>query len=308
MRYRNLSIDRTIFPSESTTTTTLDGPSQNSFERAKDFGTLGSLGRGWKAQGMLTGEWRDRLGRQRRALPSEAPAGKAVREASPNQSDACSVSSVEAPTSFERLVEELRARLPRYPPPLMDVAVAQPTGSVKSVAANAIDGGNSPKQGQATDKRHGYGNSVWNTTATGRKSGAVALETRIVAKLTNRARRAEAPNSDSALPSYTGLRGKNVGNFPPKYGQNEISQPGVGGYPCRQTGYPSSTLPIYQKKNAVNPYRDCGVSRWAMTIVSGSEVSPSAALVAAAKAQERALPLLQVCAVTIADRNEPRQG
>lgn len=295
MRYRNLPIDRS--------TTTLDRSSQNTLERTKSFGTLGSLGRGWKAQGMLTGKGRDHLGQQRWTLPSEAPAGKAAREGSPNQSDACSVPSMEVPTRFERLVEELRERLPRYPPPLLDAVVAQSTSSLKS-----IDDGNSPKQGQVTD-------SVSDVTATGRKPGAVALETGPMAGLTNhtngQGRREEARNSDSAPSSYTGLRDKGVRNFLPKYGQNEISQLLLrsrdGADSCRQRGHRPSTmsLPKHQKKNAVAPYRNCGGSSSAMII---APESPSAAMVAAAKAQERALPLLQVCAVTIADPYEPRWG
>lgn len=296
-RYRNLSIVRR--------TTALGGSSQNTLERTNDFGTLGSLGRGWKAQGMLTGKRRDHLGRQRRTLPSKAPTRKIVCEGSPNQWDICSVPSVEEPTSFERLVEE---RLPRYPLPLMDAVVAQSTSSLKSTTANAINDDNSPEQGQAMD-------SVWDVTMTGRKSGAVALETGPAAGLTNRAngqgRREEVRNGDSAPPSYTGLRGKGVRNSPPKYGEKENSQlllrPRDGGDSCRQTGYRSLTMSLPKQKNppAVAPYRDCGGSNSAMII---APESPSAAMVAAAKAQERALPLLQVCAVAIADLYKPRWG
>lgn len=277
----------------------------------------------WRPQGMLAGEWRDRFGRTRRACPKPssvtchghqnagAPAGSQHRAASfggyarslagsdkrcPAAAGAAS-SCAGTDTSFEGLVEELRKRLPRTFP-LMELVTAQHIQMV-----------------YGDDNDNGIPNSSSAVAMTG---GGVPMDSKRGRGYRIEARE-EFPPGCLRLRRAVGIAGQKEGSLSEarsrKLGENGNNQSGV--------------LPATAENDAVGPllssaghgillFADGNSTRvsnstnrvasitTALSESASSANSPSAAMVAAAKAQERALPLLQVCAVQVTPGGQPR--
>lgn len=219
-------------------------------------------GGAWKAQGLLAGEWRDKKGRLRRASPSDV-----------HSSPACTSSvrtSSYAPSevSFDGLVQELRDRLP---PPFPKTKLETTT-----YKARLCD-----EEAKARCSRDVIGEKEKSPGASGAGcSVSCSCEQHI------------KPEK---------REGKTLSPFP--VGCLQLSaQIGRGTIPTR------IRLTAHRTKGAM-PWDDAAArvreddpcahnstrGEMAATAIRSS-CSPSAAMVAASKAQERALPLLQVYA------------
>eukprot|EP00752_Nemacystus_decipiens_P016893 g15122.t1 len=245
--------------------------------------------RGWRVQGQIAGEWRDRLGRHRRARPTEnantnaiaasgsGPAADLSRISSLPNSSSCAGSEV----SFEGLVDELRERLPRSSLLAKFVGSQRQNGTVVCPGVEAMVTGavscslDHHQEEDPLRKRRQIGESSRSEHERGEEAkgamppGCLRLRHPLVGPM-----RANA-NSQPLLRQN---------------GQRLSSAAGVG-------PQPSLVMPpggmLFSDGSA---YRLV-----AMEAVDSENASPSAAMVAAAKAQERALPLLQVCAVKVSE-------
>ena len=309
VHHRHVLIDRACCPLEGKIS--LDRSSRRGFtgktEATKRLGALEveSCERGWKAQGMLAGEWKDRLGRQRRALPFEATPAQSARAGTCHESVSSSCAATEI--SFERLLEELRERLPRSPH--MELVAAQTTGGVNT--AGVIDSGNVDRRGQESDKRHRHDSRGWDAIAAGGPPGRAIYEAATPAAPLDKKRESQ-PSRDGRLrdsgasPPSTVSRGGMLTREETftRSSRYVVVRPRVGNSSGQPTGSWASPL-LAHKTKAPYPSRYGGISRLPAAAASGDEASPSAAMVAAAKAQERALPLLQVCATNFMDFPTP---
>lgn len=214
--------------------------------------------RGWRAQGLLAGEWRDRMGRHRRAIPLEKAhiGGAGVScEASAQAASSCAGTEV----SFEGLVEELHERLP-------------PTSPHTELAA--------------TRKAA--------TTASGTRWGAAGMEGM---RSNYNPRLGITPIRLRYPPGCLQLKGT-IGTYmrlPPQ----ERPALSTTRIPCMSRGHQNLGPPSLLGPGIVS--LETGHSRNTyFTVPVGTTIaetaSPSEAMVACAKAHERALPLLQVCA------------
>lgn len=246
--------------------------------------------RGWKVQGQLAGEWRDKLGRHRRARPTENANTNAIPDSGTAfAADVSMISSFPGTScagtevSFEGLVEELRERLPRASP-LTEFVTAQQQNTrhmcpgVEAMVPRAIT--------TITDeKKHCGGNSTTHTgrmqqgeaAAAGMPPGCLRLRHPMMETM-------RTPTSSHHM----------VGSVPgcdsSKNNPRLKSSLGVGPQPSLvlpsgDTVFPDGSAYRLVTAEATHP----------------DDSSPSAAMVAAAKAHERALPLLQVCAVKVAE-------
>lgn len=261
--------------------------------------------RGWKVQGQIAGEWRDRLGRHRRARPSE--------NANTNVIDVSRISSIASSScagsevSFEGLVDELRERLPRAS--LLEGLVAAQRHSgchvypgVEAVLPGTITG--------SLDEQH---EDPLRRNKQGGASGRVCGNPRRPAPPVTAGTAGRRNWSSSSPEQHREVEAK--GLMPP--GCLKLRHPMTG--PMRAH---ANSQPLLSRQNSQRPdsaagtgpqpslvlppggvfFSDGSAFRLVATEAADSEnASPSAAMVAAAKAQERALPLLQVCAIKVAE-------
>lgn len=275
--------------------------------------------RGWRAQGLLAGEWRDRFGRHRRSCHSDRPQHAAAVTSSvvadlSMASISCSSSCAGTEVSFEGLIEELRKRLPHSSSSLLEMVAAQ-----HSVAESALEEANSmeieagnPERNRARGEpdrdvdieaagegrryhdasNYNNNNNTWNfeDERVGEKSSSSIRRDTTRGCTTRTQQQRELPRGcvqlrpmvepfraslpRQALPAGFGSRLRQaVGSNPSSLQMGSFSHGGSSVYNITATA----------------------------TAVREENVSPSAVMVATAKAQERALPLLQVCAVKLVE-------
>lgn len=281
--------------------------------------------RSWRAQGLLAGEWRDRFGRHRRAGHSvyhsdkqrhggSSPLAADLSMASvPCSSTSCAGTEV----SFEGLIEELRKRLPNSSSSLLEMVAAQhnadasvfettpslmATGTAKNLDREIRGGGGAGDTLDMGAAGGGGGHRDTSNNNTWSNSGDENIRRASFSPL--RRRGTTRGNSIINNPQQRRLpRGclqlrPMVEPFRASPSRQVLS--GVSGR-LRQAAVGSNASPWLESCSR----GEGGNSKYdeAVTMYTASEenVSPSAAMVAAAKAQERALPLLQVCAVKLAE-------
>lgn len=284
--------------------------------------------RGWKVQGQIAGEWRDRLGRRRRARPTENANTNAITPAASGYASAAVadmsiVSSIPESScagtevSFEGLVDELRERLPHAS--LLEELVAtqqQKNAQHMCSGVEAMLSGTiattDQLQEETTRARRisgvGGGNCS-NIRQTAEGGGGQGIPPPIAGGVvtgvctngsTEPQRRGDAAG---AMPGCLRLRYPMIGTMRPPTNPQPLrrSVPASGstsnlrlnsavgaGAQALLFLHPGGTYPDG------STYRSVGTDA-----MKTSAASPSAAMVAAAKAHERALPLLQVCAVKV---------
>ncbi|CAM9570294.1 unnamed protein product [Ectocarpus sp. 13 AM-2016] len=301
-------------------------------ESTSEIGAQTCRKRGWKVNGQLAGEWRDRTGRHRRARPTESE-NKNSRAFATSAADISTVSSFPGlsscagtDVSFEGLVDELRERLPQASLLAEFVATERQNGCTVCPEAEAVMPRTTATSGrlhaQASRKRvggeRGEGN-VGNFSQLAAGGGEPWAPASVPDKVA--AARIGLSTSDIELQRERAVA---AGVMPP--GCLRLRHPMIGtmrGSPNPQllvrsvpTGSNSSgnnsrlrgVVGERPRPSLVLPPRgklfpDGSAYRLVTTGSSAgateSNTSPSAAMVAAAKAHERALPLLQVCAVKV---------
>lgn len=283
-------------------------------KNAAGQGLSGQVGkrRVWKAHHALAGEWRDRLGRLRRAHNTEsctaaAPPAAAATSASVGTFGGCS-SCEGTEISFEGLINELRERLPRASRLMTLVAREKTACDSVSTTDPVVDGARmneAERQGKAertdTTKNRSRGKvgerdtSRVPTMPGSAESRQAGMDEGDTPQRDRTARDAFSPQGESLPPGCLPLR----------------RSPEATRIPARQValsiGYgrdrytPAAALSPPAMRHRGNPFLSPGVhTPGAVAAPTALEnCSPSAAMVAAAKAQERSLPLLQVCAVSV---------
>lgn len=278
--------------------------------------------RGWRVQGSLAGEWRDHLGRRRRANPSmNASAGGESSCAS-----AAALPCVRSEVSFEGLIKEWRGRLPQASPFLAELAAAYTTGNISIDSRICRTAGEASSAVNATvtpDATHMGGE-----TGRGNSEGASGQQYRAHSRASTPS--VEGGESDegrgrcSALPGQGTTRPTNrtesealpQGCLPLRRPIGAARMPPTNKAP--KSGF-RSNLATRQQLDPEQPrllqpqtlsFYDGSIARtgrlgpgFGVAATMEEDISPSAAMVAAARAQERALPLLQVCAMKVM---EPR--
>lgn len=241
--------------------------------------------RGWRVQGLLAGEWRDHLGRRRRARPTETGVVSMATEGSTTASIQGSMSCAGTEVSFEGLVEELRERLPPTSP-LMEMFESHQTGGDCTVAEAMAIAADNAKGGKRTDVRdsgeEGRDSDLGGIGMFGYRAPQ-KIEGQGEAEGSNALARTCTARDETAEPQLSPLgyrmrRAKGVAKA------SRAVQ-------YARTGFGANTRPLLLPQQALFP--DGSTCRLAKL---EDDISPSAAMVAVAKAQERALPLLQVCA------------
>lgn len=255
--------------------------------------------RGWKVQGQVAGEWRDRLGRHRRARPTEnantnaiTASGSALAADFSRNSSTLSSSCAGSEVSFEGLVDELRERLPRAS--LLDgfVAARHQNGHQACPGIQAMVAGRMERQGDGSGICGGSARRTAPSTETSTARGTSGS--------TGGPEQQRGEDTSGLMPpGCLRLRHPMTGPMT----AHTTSQPLM-----RQTSRgPNNAARIGPQPSLVLPpggtlFSDGSAYRLVTTEAADVvDVSPSAAMVAAAKAQERALPLLQVCAVKVAE-------
>lgn len=273
---------------------------------------------------MLAGEWRDRFGRSRRAcsIPStltchshqnvgvsavpqhqwgalvghtKSLSGSDRRAPAAGAAPSCAGTEV----SFEGLIEELRERVPPAFP-LMELVTPQ-----HHEMACGDDNDHIIRTSNSTAAMMDGGDPVKGKFGKGHRIEA----------------RAEFPPGCLKLSRAVRIAGKKEGSSSGgqsrKLGENGNSQSGaLSATPQNDVG----TL-LSSAGHGVSMFADGNMAPGSSIInnrvasitvalneAASSTSSPSAAMVAAAKAQERALPLLQVCAVQVIPSGQPRIG
>lgn len=247
-----------------------------------------SCKRGWRAQGYLAGQWRDHLGRQRRAWPSKRiTAASASVGGTSVESVPRSLSCAGTEVSFEGLVEELRERV-LGASHLVDPITMKHVGSTCSLAEALALGYSERGKGRKTLGEIRPGEYPQRNTANAGSLGGGDKEKG--GSLGMRCCRTE----QLVLPSGCLWARQENGGFRAAHPQPTSS--GLGGKSRSALGPQSSLLQL--EGGAFPGQNFYGLTT---TTISGGfdNSSPSAAMVAAAKAHERALPLLQVCAVKV---------
>lgn len=281
--------------------------------------------RGWKVQGQIAGEWRDRLGRRRRACPTENPSTTVNAPAASEYAtsvaaaDMSIVSSIPEPScagtviSFEGLVDELRERLPHASPlgglvATQQRSIAQHTCSGEEATISRMIATIDQLQEETTRARRidgGGGDKNNNTVSQGTPplmSGGAA--TGICTSGSTEPQGAGA--AAGAMPGCLRLRYPMIGAMRvPANPQPLMRSVPAGGntgnlrlnWAAAARAQPSLLLtPGATFLTDGNTHKLVGTDA-----VDTSDASPSAAMVAAAKAHERALPLLQVCAIKVVE-------
>lgn len=256
--------------------------------------------RGWKVQGQIAGEWRDRLGRHRRARPTaNANTNAITASGTAFAADVSMISSVPGSScagtevSFEGLVEELRERLPRASPLAEFVAAHQRNTSYMCPGVEAMG----PRITTATDEQQGTRIKQKHGGDGGRNTAH-----------TRRVQRGEAPAAGMP-PGCLRLRHPMVETMrAPAYPHTLMrSVPGCSSSSSTNNPRLKSSLGVGPQPSLLLPsggtvFADGSAYRLVPAeATNADDSSPSAAMVAAAKAHERALPLLQVCAVKVAE-------
>lgn len=283
--------------------------------------------RGWKIKGQLAGEWQDRFGRRRRARPTEiGNDGEIIVPAAAGPAGAAEISMVSSipgssscagtKVSFEGLVDELRERLPRASLLAKYVAEQQDDNHPGYPLADAVVSGTTTtidrhEEGMALD--HGKGEEGGGCSFG--KSGRSVAGANEVTRL----------RGNSRIEERRGGRGGAAGLMPP--GCLRLRHPVLGTIRALTTSPPLTSMVPTGNNTNINPrlsssagigqnrsVRQATESRLfpdessyrlpttgAPTGAVRNNTSPSAEMVAAAKAYERALPMLQVCAVRIAE-------
>lgn len=267
--------------------------------------------RGWMVQGQIAGEWRDRLGRHRRARPTENANTNAIAASGyALAADVSMISSIPGSScagsevSFEGLVDELRERLPRASVLAEFVAAQRQNGNqmcpgVEAMVMGTLTGIGEQQEDALLKNKEGGGSE------------------RVLGEKPRR--------SAQLLTSPT--EGRNWGNSPERQRREEtrglmppgclrLRHPMIGTRRAYTNAHPlirrssqrvSNAAGIGPEPSLVLPqggthFSDGSTYRLVTTeAVDTENSSPSAAMVAAAKAHERALPLLQVCAVKVAE-------
>lgn len=267
--------------------------------------------RGWRAQGLLAGEWRDRFGRHRRACPSDRPqhveSASVVAELS-MASNPCSSSCEGTEVSFEGLIEELRKRLPHSSSSLLEMVAAQ-----HSITESAFDGASSIAIGTGNPElkkmREESDADVHIEPAGGGRGGHDASNSnnnnwnfgdeRVGEHCSSPLRRCttrgcKTTQQQRGLPRGCLQLRPMVEPFRASPSRQAPSTGDFGGRLRQAAGSNPSSLLLgaFLHGGSSSSKYDIAPAATAMK----ENVSPSAAMVAAAKAQERALPLLQVCA------------
>lgn len=277
--------------------------------------------RGWRAQGLLAGEWRDRFGRHRRACHSDKPQHAAVSSSVVADlsmaSIPCSSSCAGTEVSFEGLIEELRKRLPNSSSSLLEMVAAQ-----HSIAESALEEANSMAEGAGNpDFKKGRGESdadVDIEPAGGGRRGHDAIninnanatcnlvDEMIGENCPSPLRRGLTRECTTSTQQQRGLpRGclqlrPMVEPFRASPSRQALSA-GFGSRLRQVVGSNPSSLQLGPLPHGGSSSSKYDIPAATATAVREENVSPSAAMVAAAKAQERALPLLQVCAVKLVE-------
>lgn len=276
--------------------------------------------RGWRAQGLLAGEWRDRFGRHRRACHSDKPQHAAVSSSVVADlsmaSIPCSSSCAGTEVSFEGLIEELRKRLPNSSSSLLEMVAAQ-----HSIAESALEEANSMAEGAgnpdfkiargesdadvdiepAGGGRHCHDASDNNNNATWNLGDEI-----IGQNCPSPLRRGLTRGCSTITQQQRGLpRGclqlrPMVEPFRASPSRQALSA-GFGSRLRQAVGSNPSSLQLGSFPHGGSNSSKYDIPAAAATAIREENVSPSAAMVAAAKAQERALPLLQVCAVKLVE-------
>lgn len=275
---------------------------------------------GWKVQGQIAGEWRDRLGRHRRARPTENANRNAITASgSALAADVSMISSIpsslcaESEVSFEGLVDELRERLPRASLLAGFVAAQRQHGHQMCPGVEAMVTGTMTsidERQEGTLRKNNKGE---------RGGSVVGGNTGRTAQPTTRST-PEGRNWKSSSPAQQ--RGEESrGLMPP--GCLRLRHPMTGALRAHTNSQPlmrqnnqrlNNTAGAGPQPTLVLPpggmlFSDGSAYRLVTTDAADAEnASPSAAMVAAAKSQERALPLLQVCAVRVDERVKEAAG
>lgn len=303
-------------------------------ESNSEIGAKTCRKRGWTVNGQLAGEWRDRLGRHRRARPTEsenknAPAvATSTADMSMVSSFPSSSSCAGTEVSFEGLVDELRERLPQASLLAEFVATQQQRGYTMCPEAEVVMTRTTTTTGRphalASRKRGGGdrgGGKVGNVRRTAAGGGGTWAPTPVPDTIAQAGTglstsdiellRERAAAARLMPPGCLRLRHPMIGTMRASPGPQLLAGSLPSGSSSRgnhprlhgvvgERPQPSLVLPrggmLFPDGSA---YRlvTTGSSAGAME----SNTSPSAAMVAAAKAHERALPLLQVCAVKVVE-------
>lgn len=269
--------------------------------------------RGWKVQGQIAGEWRDRLGRHRRARPTNNANTNALEASgSALAADLSRISSIVnsscagSEVSFEGLVDELRERLPRASLLARFVSAQRQNGTDVCPGVEAMVTGTIPnsldEQREDPLRKHKQGGG------SGTRVGGNQRRTAPPVTTSN----ARARDWSGGSPELQ--RGEEArGLMPP--GCLKLRHPLAGPMRAHASSQPllrqnserlNSAAGVGPQPSLVLPpgdmlFSDGSAYRLVATeAVDAENASPSAAMVAAARAQERALPLLQVCAVKVA--------
>lgn len=284
--------------------------------------------RGWKVQGQIAGEWRDRLGRRRRARPTENANTNAITPVASGYgaaaaADASIVSSIPESScagtevSFEGLVDELRERLPHAS--LLEELVAtqqQRNAQYMSSGVEAMLSGTiatiDQLQEEMTRARRIGGDGGGNTgnikqTAEGGGGQVISppiAEGVVTGVCTNDSTEPQwGEDAAGAMPGCLRLRYPMIGTMRAPTNPQPLmrSVPASGSTSnLRLTSAAGSQPSPFLHAGGTYPngstYRLVGTDA-----MEAGDASPSAAMVAAAKAHERALPLLQVCAVKVVE-------
>lgn len=268
--------------------------------------------RGWKVQGQIAGEWRDRLGRHRRARPTEnantnamAASGSALAADLSRISSIAGSSCAGSEVSFQGLVDELRDRLPRATLLARFADAQRQTGADVCPGVEAMVSGTTPyslheQQEEDPLRKHKQGGGSERVGGNPRRMAPPVP-----------ASTAGGRHWSSGSPEQQ--RGEESrGLMPP--GCLKLRHPLAGPMRAHTNSQPllrqnsqglSTAAGVGPQPSLVMPpggtlFSDGSAYRLVATEAGDSEnASPSAAMVAAAKAQERALPLLQVCAVKV---------
>lgn len=308
--------------------------------------------RGWRAQGLLAGEWRDRFGRHRRAYHySDRQQQQQQQHAAVSSSVAadlsmgsipCTSSCAGTEVSFEGLIEELRKRLPHSSSSLLEMVAVQQS---ICIAESAFDGENTVvtamgagnpeeqeivKRGEDDDAdvddieqpggwRRSYdassGNNKNNSNRNNNdkennwKFGGERIAAESFSPPRRGTTRGYATTTSNHQQQQRGLpRGcvqlrPMVEPFRASPSRQALSTGGFGERLRHAVGSsnPCSLLLASFSHGGGSSSSKYDITAAATETREEENVSPSAAMVAAAKAQERALPLLQVCAVKLVE-------
>lgn len=291
--------------------------------------------RGWKVQGQIAGEWRDRLGRRRRARPMEnantnaiAPAASGYAAAA--AADMSMVSSIPESScggtevSFEGLVDELRERLPHASLLAELVATQQKknahhmcpgveamvTGTIATIdqqqeemaRTRRDDGGDGGGGGGSGNIRHTAGGGAQGAPPPISGGTATRICTISGSSSTEPQRGGAAPE---VMPGCLRLRYPMIGTMRAPTNPQPLMRSVPAGGSTSNLRLNSAVGTGPQPSLLLPPggtfFSDGSTYRLVTTgaMETSDDVSPSAAMVAAGRAHERALPLLQVCAVKV---------